>query len=82
MYPGHKSASGKLQENCLCRRITLRAKGSTSYLIIRGEAPFQVLSPRQGRKSEQDACREQFSTISVTFVIRHFFVVFIWAVFL
>ena len=74
--PGHGFASGQLQANSLCRRITLRAKGSTRNLGIRGEAPLQVLSPRQSRKNQQDACREHFFKISMTFGIDDFFVIF------
>ena len=30
--PGHQFSSANLQQNCLCRRITLRAKGSTNHM--------------------------------------------------
>ena len=52
--PGHQNVTAHLKENCPCSGITLERK---ALRVIfgkspgRGEAPFQVLSPRQGRQN-------------------------------
>ena len=47
---GPGSALTYLKAKAPCSGITLERKALRVMLEIRGEAPFQVLSPRQGRK--------------------------------
>ena len=47
---GHQNLTAHRNEDSPSSGITLRAKALRVMLEIGGEAPFQVLSPRQGRK--------------------------------
>ena len=47
---GHQNLQAHSKANGPCSGITLRAKALRVMLEIGGEAPFQALSPRQGRK--------------------------------
>ena len=49
--PGHQNLPAHTKPNGPCSGITLRAKALRVMLEIGGEAPFQALSPRQGRKN-------------------------------
>ena len=48
---GQQNVKAHSKANGPCSEITLRAKALRVMLEIQGEAPFQVLSPRQGRKN-------------------------------
>ena len=52
--PSHQNLPAHTKPKGPCSGITLRAKALRVMSHIKGEAPFQVLSPRQGRPKSQN----------------------------
>ena len=59
--PGQLITSDHRPANCPCSRITLRAKGSTSYMVQGAMHSSECMSSRQGLKSDLLAGEVDFS---------------------